>query len=150
VSNHRSSDSVKCCQLLQTPTATKESRVRLSSPKITAVRLRAGLESQSYCRTAYMYISTRFWLHCSPSSAYFGPTDSSFDIYNLQAHKFLADVSLHCGPSAEVIQINGLDCDKLYTANVFEKSRTPKRFFPSNYRHVFAMHLTLFYITSPA
>jgi hypothetical protein len=105
---------------------------------------------QSCCRTAYVYISTRFWLHCSPSSAYFGPTDSSLDIYNPQAHKLPADVSLHCGPSAEVIQINGLNCDKLYTANVFEKSRTPKRFFPSNYRHVSAMHLTVFYIIFPA
>ena len=87
---------------------------------------------QSHCRTAYTYISTSFWLHRSPSSAYFGPTDSSLDIYNPHACKFLVDICLHCVPSAEVFfffQINGLNCDKLYTANVFEKSRTPRRFF---------------------
>ena len=105
---------------------------------------------QSYCLTAYTYISTSFWLHCSHSSAYFGPTDSGLNIYNPHAYKFLADVCIHSGPSAEVFQINGLNCDKLYTANVFEKSRRPKRVFPSYYRHVFALHLTVFYIIFPA
>ena len=130
--NHGISDSVRVANCYSDVPASiysfKRFTISLVFAQITAAPLRAGLGSL----TAVPNVRTfplSFWLHCKPRSAYFGPTNPGLDIYNPRAYKFLADVCLHCVPSAEVLQINGLNCDKLYTANVFEKSRTPKRFF---------------------